>query len=559
MSTSKQEQRNRKSAQDPANGRSGTEPPPSAIDKAKRIAGNASKVSALALENEARLIREMVSILAGNSAVEPEQGDKRFKDDAWTNNPFMRIWMQGYLSWARALGSVVDGVPLTDKNRERLRFLVSTLVDAVAPTNTLIGNPAALRKMIDTGGSSVVQGVKNMVADLANNKGMPTQVDKAKFRVGGNLATTRGAVVFRNAVLEVLQYTPVTKKVFARPQLMVPPQINKYYIFDLAPGKSIIEFLVASGFQVFAVSWRNPAPEHADWNMDTYVSALLEAIAAVRDITGAEDVNLHGACSGAMTMSCLMGYEAAKGSAQIHAATMMVAVLDGREDSQLGLFTTPQVVALAKRNSAAKGVIEGHDMGRVFAWMRPNDLIWNYWVNNYLMGNAPPAFDVLYWNNDTTRLPAKFHANLMDIFLDHRLTTPGRMTVLGETVDLGKVGSDCYVLAGISDHITPWQGVFNTSRHLGGRNTFVLSSSGHVQSLINPPGNAKAKYFIGAESAVTAEDWLAGAQAASGTWWEHWQDWLAARSGARIDAPAALGNAGHPELEDAPGLYVLER
>ncbi|MCB1907409.1 MAG: alpha/beta fold hydrolase [Rhodocyclaceae bacterium] len=559
MSKSKPRSPDVKDAETPAAADSAGSAGPAPAGKARRIAGGATRVSALALEQEARLIREIVSILAGNSDVEPERGDKRFTDDAWKNNPFMRIWMQGYLSWARALGNVVDGVPLTDRNRERLRFLVSTLVDAAAPTNTLIGNPTALRKMVDTGGGSVVQGVRNMVADLTNNKGMPTQVDKAKFRVGGNLATTPGAVVYRNEVLEVLQYGPVTKKVHARPQLMVPPQINKYYIFDMAPGKSIIEFLVAAGLQVFAVSWRNPGAEHADWDMDTYVSALREAIAAVREITGADDVNVHGACSGAMTMSCLMGYDAATGATQVHAATMMVAVLDGREESQLGLFTTPQVIALAKRSSASKGVIEGHDMGRVFAWMRPNDLIWNYWVNNYLMGNAPPAFDVLYWNNDTTRLPARFHADLMDIFVDHRLTTPKRMTVLGEAVDLRQVGCECYVLAGISDHITPWQGVFNTSRQIGGRNTFVLSSSGHVQSLINPPGNAKARYFVGDESAVTADDWLDGAQAAAGSWWEHWKAWLVARSGPKVDAPVALGSAKHPELEAAPGLYVLER
>ncbi|MBL8438869.1 MAG: alpha/beta fold hydrolase [Zoogloeaceae bacterium] len=529
------------------------------LAKATQVAGQAAQVSTLVLEEEARLARDLMSVLAGTAQIEPSPGDKRFQDEAWKSNPFMRVWMQGYLSWTKALGNVVDQAPLNDKNRERARFAVSLLTDAAAPTNSLLGNPAALRKMVDTGGASVAKGLKNLVSDLATNKGMPTQVDKSKFKVGQNLATTPGAVVFRSPVLELIQYTPTTETVHARPQLMVPPQINKYYIFDLAPGKSIIEYLVANGFQVFAVSWRNPGPEHADWAMDTYVKAILEAIAVVREITGADDVNLHGACSGAMTMASLMGYEAATGASQIHAATLMVAVLDGREESQLGLLATPQVVALAKKNSAAKGVIEGQDMGRVFAWMRPNDLVWNYWVNNYLMGNPPPAFDVLYWNNDTTRLPARFHGDLMDMFTEHMLTIPGRMQVLGQPIDLGKVQSDTYVLAGISDHITPWQGVFNTAHTLGGKSEFVLSSSGHIQSLINPPGNAKAKYFISDGQAKSAESWLAGAQTVQGTWWEHWRDWLKARSGALVPAPTQLGSPQHPATDPAPGTYVLAK
>lgn len=533
--------------------------PQATVGKARKIVGQAAQASAVVIEEEAKLARELMAVLAGSSEVQPAPGDKRFQDEAWKNNPILRMCMQGYLTWAKALGGVVDQMPLAEQNRERARFAVSILTEALSPTNTLLGNPAALKKMLETGGGSIARGLKNMLTDLATNKGMPAQVDKSKFKVGQNLGTTPGAVVFRNEVLELIQYVPTTKEVHARPQMIVPPQINKYYVFDMAPGKSIVEFLVASGFQVFAVSWRNPGAEQAEWDMNTYVAALIEAIAAVRDITGSEDVNLHGACSGAMTMASLMGYLAAQGTPLVNAATMMVAVLDGSEESQLGLLALPQAVALAKQTSAAKGVIEGHDMGRVFAWMRPNDLVWNYWVNNYLMGNPPPAFDVLYWNNDTTRLPARFHAQLMDIFTDHLLTTPGKMTVLGKPVDLGQVACDTYVLAGISDHITPWKGVFKTSRAFGGKSEFVLSSSGHVQSLINPPGNPKAKYFLNAEgTAKNADDWLAKAQSAQGSWWEHWRDWLKARSGELVAAPEALGNAKHPPLDAAPGTYVLE-
>jgi polyhydroxyalkanoate synthase len=292
--------------------------------------------------------------------------------------------------------------------------------------------------------------------------------------------------------------------------------------------------------------------------MSTYVAALLEAIEAVREITGADDVNLHGACSGAMTMAALLGHLAARRQPLVHAATLMVALLGPSDESQLGLFATPKAVAAAKRATARKGVLEGQDMARVFAWLRPNDLVWNYVVNNYLMGNAPPAFDILYWNNDTTRLPARFHGQLLDIFAGGLLRNPGALKVLGTPIDLKQVHCDTYVLAGTTDHITPWKGVYETARAFGGKAEFVLSSSGHIQSLINPPGNPKAKYHVSSELPASADDWLAGASAKPDTWWTHWREWLAARSGEMRPAPATLGNERHSPKVEAPGTYVLE-
>ena len=416
-----------------------------------------------------------------------------------------------------------------------------------------------MKKFIDTGGASVVRGVQNMLRDASKNRGMPAQVDMSAFEVGKNLAQSPGVVVFRNPVLELIQYTPATETVHARPHLMVPPQVNKFYVFDLAPGKSIVEFLVKRGFQLFMVSWRNPTAAQRNWGMDTYVEALLEAIDAVKDITGSADVLMHGACSGAMTMSALLGHLAAKRQRLVRAATLMVAVLDNRADSQLGTFVTPQTVAAAKRATKAKGVLEGKEMGRIFAWMRPNDLVWNYWVNNYLLGNPPPAFDVLYWNNDTTRLAAKFHGELLDIFTENLLVQPGAMTVLGTPIDLTKVTCDKYVVAGITDHITPWKGVFDTSRSFGGKNEFVVSTSGHIQSLINPPGNPKAKFLLNPKPAATADEWLAGATPTQDSWWPHWSEWLAARSGKRRTAPKTLGSKRFPPGDAAPGRYVRER
>ncbi|MEM5428804.1 alpha/beta fold hydrolase [Cupriavidus oxalaticus] len=526
------------------------------LDTVRQVGAQAVRQPTLLLEQKAALARELMATLSGNSTAEPQKGDKRFADPGWQSNPFYRIAMQSYLAWCNALNGYVERSGLDDRSKERAQFLLQLITDALAPTNTLLGNPAALRKIVESGGASLISGLKNAVTDLLRNQGMPSQVDMSAFEVGRNLGTTPGAVVFRNEVLELIQYTPATGQVYGRPQLIVPPQINKFYVFDLSRGKSIVDFMLKNEFQVFVVSWRNPTVEHRDWDMDTYVSALIEAIHAVREITGSEDVNLHGACSGAMTMSALMGHLEARGERLVNAATLMVAVLDSTADSQIGLFATPESIAAAKQNSILKGVLGGDELGRVFAWMRPNDLVWNYWVNNYLLGNAPPVFDILYWNNDTTRLPGKFHGQLLDIFAGNLFAKPGALTVLGTPVDLSAVKCDTYVVAGITDHITPWKGVYNTARTFGGTTRFVLSSSGHIQSLINPPGNPKAKYYLNPELPAAPDAWLAGATTESDSWWDNWSQWLAERSGERRAAPAAVGSDRYPALADAPGTYV---
>ncbi|MDR5741021.1 MULTISPECIES: alpha/beta fold hydrolase [unclassified Caballeronia] len=525
---------------------------------ARQVGAQAMVHPALLAGQTAALIRDLASAAMGNGTSAPQPGDKRFADAAWREQTVYRTAMHGYLAWRDALAGFVERSALDEASKARAQFVVSLVTDALAPTNTLAGNPAAMRKLVASNGASAVAGLKNMLDDALGNKGMPSQVDKRAFTVGKNLATSRGAVVFRNEVLELIQYEPTTAKVHARAQLIVPPQINKFYIFDLAEKKSIVEYLVGNEFQVFAVSWRNPGAAHRDWDMDTYVAALLEAIGAVREITGQADVNLHGACSGAMTISALLGHLASRKDTSVHAATLMVAVLDNASPSQLGLFTTPEAVELAKRSSHAKGVLSGDDMGRVFAWMRPNDLVWNFWINNYLLGEAPPAFDILYWNNDTTRLPAKLHGQLLDIFTQGLLTKPGALTVLGTPVDLSAVTCDTYVMAGMTDHITPWKGVYDTARAFGGNTRYVLSSSGHIQSLINPPGNAKAKYFHHDALPDDADTWLAGATAEADSWWTDWRAWLAERSGERRATPKTLGSRRHRRLDDAPGRYVLE-
>lgn len=528
------------------------------VATAQQIGAQAWRQPGLVLEQEVAFARELFGLLSGSAESSPPKGDKRFTDAAWQTNSLYRMTLQGYLAWRNALAGFVERSGLDPANKERARFVMSLMTDAASPTNTLLGNPAALKKVIDTGGASLLDGCNNIVMDLLKNHGMPAQVNKTAFEVGKNLGTSTGAVVFRNEVLELIQYAPATQQVYSRPQLIVPPQINKFYIFDLSEGKSIVDYLVRNELQVFVVSWRNPTAAQSHWDLDTYVSALVEAIAAVREITGCDDVNLHGACSGAMTISALLGHLASREDKAVNATTLMVAVLDNIADSQLGLFATPEAIAAAKQHSISRGVLAGEEMGRVFAWMRPNDLVWNYWVNNYLLGNAPPAFDVLYWNNDTTRLPAKLHGQLLDIFTQNLFSKPGALTVLGTPIDLSQVKCDKYVVAGMTDHITPWKGVYNTATTFGGHTRFILSSSGHIQSLINPPGNPKAKYYLNPELPANADAWLAGAKAETDSWWSNWRDWLVARSGDRRAAPAALGSERHPAGLKAPGTYVSE-
>jgi polyhydroxyalkanoate synthase len=509
------------------------------------------------MEQQAALVRELIGVLAGSSPRAPEPGDRRFQDPTWATSPLYRRWMQGYLAWRGSLHALVDGLELASASTARAHYVVSLLTEAVAPTNFLLGNPAALKQAVETKGASLGRGLMNMLRDVVTNGGMPTQVDKSAFQVGKSLAASPGAVVFRNEVLELVQYAPASAEIYARPLLIAPPQINKFYVLDLAPGKSLIEYAVTNGLQPFVISWRNPTPAQRDWGLDTYVSSILEAIDATCEITGSPDVNALAACAGGITMMALLGHLAAKGDRRVNAMTLLVALLDTEAESLVGAFATPEALALARLRSRSKGVLAGDELGRSFAWLRPNDLIWNYWVNNYLMGNDPPAFDVLYWNNDTTSLPARLHADFLDMFATNPFKNPGALSVLGTPIDVSKVTCDAFILAGLTDHIVPWKACYATTRMLGGRHEFVLSSSGHVQSIVNPPTTSKGRYFTSADYPRTADEWLAGARSHAGSWWEHWRDWSIARSGERREAPKTLGSARHPAGTTAPGTYVF--
>jgi polyhydroxyalkanoate synthase len=497
-----------------------------------------------------------IAAARGRGELTPGPKDRRFTDTAWTNNAIYQRLLGVYLAADTELDAWLGGSELSELDRARARFVLSLAIDALAPSNLPL-NPAAIKRFIDTGGRSAVSGVRQFVGDLRHNGAFPSQVDAQAFTVGENLATTEGAVVFRNDVLELIQYAPRTDEVHERPLLIAPPQINKFYVFDLSPEKSLVRYALDQGFQVFMVSWRNPTAEHRDWDLAAYLTAMEEAIDAVCAITGSAEVNLTGACSGGIASVALAAYLAARGKPVINALTLFVSVFDMAEDKTLlGVFASEETLAAAKRHSHVNGVLDGRELSKVFNLLRPNDLIWSYWVNNYLLGNRPPAFDILYWNNDTTRLPAAFHGQLIDIYRDNSLARPGGVVVNGTPLDLGAITSDSFVMAGTTDHITPWEACYRSALRLGGNVEFALSNSGHIQSILNPPGNPKASYFTNPAQPESAQQWRADATKVTGSWWPRWTEWLAERSGPLVPAPTELGNDTHAPLDAAPGSYV---
>jgi polyhydroxyalkanoate synthase len=495
-------------------------------------------------------------VLAGRSDISPARGDSRFRDDAWSENPAYRRLMQLYLLWSEAVLGAVDDAELEWREEFRARFFLTILTSAMAPTNFLLGNPAALKRILDTGGASLVHGTRHLVRDLLSNNGQPTQVDHAAFKVGENLAATPGAVVYRDEVCEVLQYAPTTPQVRGRPVLMIPPQINRYYFMDLAPGRSFVEHAVARGLTFFTISWRNPGPEQAHWNLDTYASAVERALGVVTEITRSEDVNLLSLCAGGILTATVLNHLAANGDNRVRSASFGVTLLDFDVPAPLGLFDVAPLLSSARASSRRSGVLSGASLGSVFTWMRPDDLVWNYWVNNNLLGRRPPKFDILAWNGDSMNMSAELHGEFLELFANNLLVQPGALDVLDTPVDLGRVEVETYVTGAVTDHLTPWKGCYRTTQLFSGPSTFVLSNAGHIASLVNPPGNPKAHYFAGPEPGPDPDEWRAGAEQRQGTWWEHWADWVTQRSGEERRARSKLGSRRHPVIEAAPGRYV---
>ena len=501
---------------------------------------------------------ELLEIAKGTSELSPDKRDRRFKDSTWQTNGLYKRGMQSWLAMRRELDGWITDSRMHPADQVRARFITSLITDALAPTNTLLGNPTAMKRLFETGGQSLFNGLQNAYDDLRNNGGMPSQVDGRPFKIGENVANSKGAVIFKSEMLEVIQYQPKTKQVHKIPLVVIPPQINKFYALDLAPDKSMVRFLTKMGYQVFAISWRNPTRQHSHWGLENYVEALIEATTVVKKVTRSSRINVTGACSGGITLALLLSELAARGDNRVNCYTLMVSVLDGKKsDSEVGLFINDRAIEAARRQSAKKGILTGEELGRSFAWMRPNDLIWNYVVNNYLLGEDPPPFDVLFWNNDSTNLPAQLHSDYLDIFQDRRFRPDKNIPFMGSNVDLSAVTQDGFMVAGITDHITPWKACYRNIRLMGGEVEFILSNSGHLQSLINPPGNPKALYYTNQNFPPRADRWLEAAESHAESWWIRWNEWLSERSGELKNAPKKLGNKAYPPISQAPGEYVF--
>ena len=511
-------------------------------------------------KHNVRTAVELGKVVVGRSEVEPSKRDKRFADPAWTGNPVLHRICQAYLVGGSALERLVDDADLDWRSEQQMRFAVQMVVDALAPSNSPFLNPTALKAALDTGGRNYATGLKQFAQDMAKRPRIPSMVDDRGFSVGGNIAITEGSVVLRTPVFELLQYAPRTEQVRELPLLVVPPMINKYYVADLAPDRSMIQHWLDQGQQVFTISWRNPQAEHRAWDLDSYAGSVLEALDAVEEITGAPRSHVLGLCAGGITSSVALAHLAATGRLQDRIAgfSLGVTLLDQERAGTVGAMVDPGTAEFAVAQSQRKGYLDGKALSGVFAWLRPNDLIWNYWVNNYLLGKRPPAFDVLFWNADSTRMPAGLHRDFIRMSLDNSLTKPGSITVLGTPVDLGQIDVDCYVVAGSTDHICPWDSCYRSARLLGGPTRFVLSTAGHIAALVNPPTNPKSNFRVNDAMPESAQEWQAGAVTHPGSWWTDHAAWLGERSGGLVDAPSSLGSEAHPVLGPAPGTYVRE-
>ncbi len=502
---------------------------------------------------------------AGDPLIAPEPGDKRFANAAWTTNPYFDALKQGYLLATRAMLDSIDRAEgVDDATKRRVKFFAKQFCDAMSPTNVPWFNPDVLEETVRSGGANFSRGLQNMLEDAQHNAGRPALVDESAFQVGKNVATTAGNVVFRNELIELIQYAPSREQIYARPLVIVPPWINKFYILDLQPANSFVKYATDEGRNTFVVSWRNPDASLAHLTWSDYVRlGPLKAFRVAAQIAGAEQVDAIGYCIGGTLLATALAYLARTGSALVNTATFFAALVDFADPGEIMAFLSADALASIEAKMDEAGVLSGREMADTFSMMRANDLIWGVAVNRYLLGRDAPAFDLLYWNSDATRIPRATHSYyLRHMYVGNELVQPDALEVDGVPIDVRRIALDTYCVATAEDHIAPWRSVYAMTRAFGGETTFRLGASGHIAGIISPPSKKKAVWWgspPGAGNPPSADAWLAAAPKHEGSWWPDWIAWLAQRSPERTAAPAGPGSEEHPPVADAPGTYVLER
>jgi len=482
--------------------------------------------------------------------------DNRFKDTAYERNPYFFALRQSHQLAEKFVLDLVGAAGLSEHETRKAEFASRLMMDAMSPSNTLLGNPEALRTAFDTGGMSLVQGMRNWMSDLQHNGGWPSQVDSSGFEVGRNMAATKGKVVYRNRLIELIQYEPQTDEVYEVPLLFCPPWINKFYIMDLAPGRSLIEWALQHGHRCFAISYRNPDETMRDVGMDDYLfEGPLTAIKVVRQVSDAAKVNLLAACLGGTLNAIALARMARKKKDVVNTATFLNSHTDFTLPGELGIFIDDKTVSALERKMDRRGYLEATEMAKTFDALRAKDLIFSFAVNNWLLGKSPGAFDLLAWNSDSTRMPAKMHSEYLRTCYLRNEFARGEFRVRGKRVDPKATTVEKYVLSAIGDHIVPWQSAYKTTHVLGGPSRFVLSTSGHIAGIVNPP-SPKAKFWTNEDLPVESELWLKAADLHQGTWWDDWATWMSTRAGDTMPASHELGSEKHPAGEDAPGSYV---
>jgi polyhydroxyalkanoate synthase len=493
----------------------------------------------------------------------PAAADRRFAAPEWRSNPAAHFMSQLYLLNGRTLGKMAEQVEADDKTKARIKFAVQQFVDAASPSNFLALNPEAQKLALDSHGETLARGLQQLWGDV--QRGHVSQTDESAFEVGRNVATTPGSIVFENELFQLIEYAPLTPQVHARPFLLVPPCINKFYILDLQPDNSLIRYAVAEGHRVFVVSWRNPddSVKHLTW--DDYVEqGAIQAIRVVQEISGQDKVNTLGFCVGGTILATGLAVLAARGEQPAASLTLLTTLLDFADNGILDIFVDEASVRLREATlgpDAHNGpqLLHGQELATTFSFLRPNDLVWNYVVGNYLKGEAPPAFDLLYWNGDSTNLPGPMYCwYLRHTYLQNELKLPGKLTVCGEKLDLSAIDCPVYVYGSREDHIVPWQAAYRNTQIFKGKRRFVMGASGHIAGVINPPAKGKRSHWISKSTALPADPdaWLATATEHPGSWWTDWSAWLASHAGAKKPAPKTPGSRKYKAIEPAPGRYV---